>query len=97
MSAAPIELETRVAAKPELVFEYFVQPALYRRWKGNTAELDPRPGGLYRVVMPTGHVVLGEYVVVEPPSRVVFTWGLGRQPRAAPRVDHRRSDPGAGR
>ncbi len=75
MSAVPIELETRVAARPEVVFAYFVQPELYRRWKGNTAELDPRPGGVYRVFMPTGHVVLGEYVLVEPPIRVVFTWG----------------------
>ena len=46
MSAAPIELETRVAALPEFVFAYFVQPDLYRRWKGLTAELDPRPGGV---------------------------------------------------
>jgi uncharacterized protein YndB with AHSA1/START domain len=84
VSADPIELETRVAARRELVFAYFVQPELYRRWKGNTAELDPRPGGLYRVVMPTGHVVLGEYVLVEPPSRVVFTWGWEGNPDLPP-------------
>ncbi len=84
MSAAPIELETRVAARPELVFAYFVQPELYRRWKGTAAELDPRPGGLYRVVMPTGHIVVGEYVLVEPPSRVVFTWGWEGNPDLPP-------------
>jgi uncharacterized protein YndB with AHSA1/START domain len=84
VTAAPIELETRVAAPPEIVFAYFVQPALYRRWKGSTAELDPRPGGLYRVTMPTGQVALGEYVVVEPPSRVIFTWGWEGNPDLPP-------------
>src|SRR5437899_2042975 len=48
----------------------------YRRWKGTTAELDARPGGLYRVLMPSGDRVRGEYVTVEPPHRVVFTWGF---------------------
>src|SRR5260370_27582893 len=34
--------------------------------------------------MPTGHVVLGEYVLVEPPSRVVFTWGWEGNPDLPP-------------
>ena len=72
----PIELETRIGAPPEVVFAYFVDPDLYRRWKGSTAELDARPGGLYRVLMPSGDRVRGEYVTVEPPNRVVFTWGF---------------------
>jgi uncharacterized protein YndB with AHSA1/START domain len=53
-----------------------VDPDLYRRWKGTTAELDAQPGGLYRVLMPSGDQVRGEYVAVEPPHRVVFTWGF---------------------
>jgi uncharacterized protein YndB with AHSA1/START domain len=83
-AAARLELETRVAARPEFVFAYFVQPELYRRWKGTGAELDARPGGGYRVMMPTGHVVVGEYVVVEPPMRVVFTWGWEGDPDLPP-------------
>jgi uncharacterized protein YndB with AHSA1/START domain len=59
-----------------VVFAYFIDPELYQRWKGNTPELDPRPGGLYRVLMPSGDLVRGEYVTVEPPTRVVFTWGF---------------------
>ncbi len=72
----PIEVQTRIGAPPEVVFAYFVDPDLYRRWKGTTAELDARPGGLYRVLMPSGDRVRGEYVEVEPPHRVVFTWGF---------------------
>jgi len=72
----PIEVQTRIAAPPEVVFAYFVDPELYSRWKGSTAELDARPGGLYRVLMPSGDRVRGQYVSVEPPHRVVFTWGF---------------------
>ena len=76
MIEQPIEVETRIAAPPDVVFAYFTDPELYRRWKGSSAELDARPGGLYRVVMPSGDLVRGEYVEVQPPTRVVFTWGF---------------------
>ena len=34
--------------------------------------------------MPAGQVALGTYVVVEPPSRVVFTWGWEGDPDLPP-------------
>ena len=73
--APALVVETRVDAPPDAVFAYFVDPARYRRWKGEDAELDARPGGAYRVRMPRGGTVRGEYTVVEPPRRLVFTWG----------------------
>ena len=72
-----IEIERRIAARPETVFSYFTDPERYRLWQGVDAELDPRPGGIFRVTM-TGRsrtVASGEYVTIEPPTRVVFTWG----------------------
>ena len=39
------------------------------------AELDPRPGGLYRIHVPGGRVAEGRFVALEPPHRIVFTWG----------------------
>jgi uncharacterized protein YndB with AHSA1/START domain len=73
--ATALVVEWRVEAPPETVFSYFVDPEKYRRWKGERAELDPRPGGRYRVNMDGRAVVRGEYVAVDPPHRVVFTWG----------------------
>jgi uncharacterized protein YndB with AHSA1/START domain len=70
-----IEREMRIDASRETVFEFFTDPAKMVRWKGVTATLDPRPGGLYRVQMNEQAVARGEYVVVDPPNRVVFTWG----------------------
>jgi uncharacterized protein YndB with AHSA1/START domain len=70
-----IEREVRIDASPETVFDFFTDPAKMVRWKGATATLDPRPGGVYRVQMNEQAIALGEYVVVDPPNRVVFTWG----------------------
>jgi uncharacterized protein YndB with AHSA1/START domain len=70
-----LEREVRIDASPETVFEFFVDPEKMVRWKGRKAELDPRPGGMYRVEISDQAVARGEYVSIEPPDRVVFTWG----------------------
>jgi uncharacterized protein YndB with AHSA1/START domain len=70
-----VELEIRLEASPHEVFAHFVEPERYVRWQGVRAELDPRPGGVFRVWMDERTIASGEYVTVEPPERVVFTWG----------------------
>jgi len=79
----PLELETRVDAPPEVVFSFLVDPELYVRWQGSEAELDPRPGGRFRVVV-EGNVALGQYVEVHPPHRVVVSWGWEGNPDVPP-------------
>ena len=73
--ATVVEREIRIAARPETVFEFFVDPDKMREWKGRQAELDARPGGTYRVEINEQAIVRGEYVEIAAPSRVVFTWG----------------------
>jgi uncharacterized protein YndB with AHSA1/START domain len=70
-----IEREVRIDASPETVFEFFTDPEKMVRWKGGAATLDPRPGGIYRVEISSQVIARGEYVAVEPPERIVFTWG----------------------
>jgi uncharacterized protein YndB with AHSA1/START domain len=74
-AATVIEREIRIAARPETVFEFFIDPEKMVLWKGRDAQLDARPGGVYRVEMGEQIVARGEYVEVDPPNRVVFTWG----------------------
>ena len=72
-----ITLALRIDAPPEVVFSYFTDAERYRMWQGSEAELDARPGGVFRVTM-TGQsktVASGIFLEVEPHSRVVFTWG----------------------
>jgi uncharacterized protein YndB with AHSA1/START domain len=84
-STDAVEREIRIDAEPETVFAFFTEPELLLRWKGVDAQLDPVPGGTYRVVMHDRRTVLGRYVVVEPPTRLVFTWGFdGEDPLVAP-------------
>jgi uncharacterized protein YndB with AHSA1/START domain len=64
-----------IKASPETVWEFFVDPEKLVRWKGMTAELDPTPGGIYRCEVIPGHTALGEYVELDRPNRLVFTWG----------------------
>lgn len=67
--------ERFVNAPIETVFAMFVDPRLLVRWLGAPAELDPRPGGVFRVTLAAGDVWSGRYLEVDPPRRVVFTWG----------------------
>ena len=70
-----VEREVRIAASPETIFPFFTDPEKMVRWKGATATLDARPGGIYRVDVTGRDMARGEYVEVTPPTRVVFTWG----------------------
>ena len=70
-----IERTISIAASPETIWEFFVDPDKLVRWKGMNADLDPRPGGTYRCEVIPGHTARGEYVELDPPRRLVFTWG----------------------
>ena len=65
----------RIAAPPEVVFPYFTDAALAVKWIADAAYLDARPGGALAIDV-RGNPARGEYVVVDPPRRVVFTWGI---------------------
>jgi uncharacterized protein YndB with AHSA1/START domain len=70
-----ISASVRIAAPPEVVFPYFTDPRLMVTWIGERAELDARPGGALAVDFGSA-AARGTYVAVEPPHRVVFTWGI---------------------
>ena len=60
-----VRREIAIAASPETVWEFLVQPEKATRWMGQAASLDPRPGGEYRVEVIPGNVALGEFIEVE--------------------------------
>jgi uncharacterized protein YndB with AHSA1/START domain len=70
-----VEQEIFVEAKPVDVFPYFTDPALMVRWIGREAKLDARAGGPYQIEINPGDTAAGEYVLIDPPSRLVMTWG----------------------
>jgi uncharacterized protein YndB with AHSA1/START domain len=70
-----VEREIAIAARPETVWDFLVDEAKITRWMGTRAELDPRPGGIYLVGVIPNHTVRGEFMELDPPRRLVFTFG----------------------
>ncbi|HWO16801.1 MAG TPA: SRPBCC domain-containing protein [Solirubrobacterales bacterium] len=58
---SPLEYELRVAARPETVFAFFTDPRKMTQWMGAQATLDPRPGGICRIVFRPPEEKIGEF------------------------------------
>jgi uncharacterized protein YndB with AHSA1/START domain len=75
-----------IHASPERLFEAWTEPEQLRAWWGPegiiciAAEVDLRTRGRYRIgnQLPDQRVlwIVGEFEVVEPPRRLVYTWRL---------------------
>lgn len=83
--SAVIEVQRTFGAQPGAVFRAWTDPAVLAKWLAprpyccESAELDVRVGGRYRIAMynpETGNkpVVGGVYETVEPGRRLAFTW-----------------------
>jgi uncharacterized protein YndB with AHSA1/START domain len=79
-----LHLERVVPAPPPAVFTAHADPDLLEKWWGPAGfsapsiELDLRAGGRYRIAMqpPEGALfyLVGEFVEVDPPTRLVYTF-----------------------
>src|SRR5580765_2685843 len=70
-----IEREIAIAASPETIWEFLVDPEKMTRWMGRSVTLDPQPGGAWRCDVIPGHTASGEIVEIDAPHRLVYTWG----------------------
>lgn len=78
--ARTVTVERRIQGDPAEVFSYFTDPDKHVLWQGLSAELDPRPGGVYLVEMTPRSRVRGRYVSVDKPRRIVLEWGIEAEP-----------------
>ena len=76
--------ELEIDASPETVWELLVDPVKMTRWMGMSATLEARPGGVYRCNVVPGHTAVGEVIEVDPPRRLVHTWGWEEGGSVAP-------------
>ncbi|RKE22265.1 SRPBCC domain-containing protein [Streptomyces sp. TLI_171] len=75
MTTDRVVLERRIAARPETVFAFFTDREKWLSWMGRDGDFSFAPGGKYRTNVNADHYAVGEFLVLEPPHRVVFTWG----------------------
>ena len=72
---AQLVREVMIEATPETIWPFLTEPDCLVAWHGTVAEIDPRPGGIYRVLVAGQFQSAGEYVEVIPMEKVVFTFG----------------------
>lgn len=72
---AELVREIVVDATPETIWPFLTEPDKHLAWEGTVVDIDPRPGGVHRVLVGGAHQAAGEYVEVVPYERVVFTFG----------------------
>ena len=91
-----LTLDRTLRAPPARVWAAWTQPEVMATWFGphhvrvEQAEADVRVGGRFRVVMREDngerHEVAGDYAVVEPERRLVFSWAWVSMPERVSRV-----------
>lgn len=88
-----VRVAIRIAATPETVWTFLAQPDRFAAWIGAFAgqpplpgtSIDPQPGGKLRVAYPGGrNTALGEVLELEPPRRILFSWGYSEEAQGVP-------------
>lgn len=73
--AHQINRTVTVLAPRETVFQYLTETPRWAAWWGAGSTIDARPGGRMHIRYPDGTEAAGDVVEVDPPSRIVFTYG----------------------
>jgi uncharacterized protein YndB with AHSA1/START domain len=95
-SSLSLIVRRRIAATPERLFDAWTRAGELRQWWGPenvqciAAEVDLRVGGVYRIAnqLPDGNVlwISGEFLSIERPHRLEYTWRAGSPDAPAERV-----------
>jgi uncharacterized protein YndB with AHSA1/START domain len=83
MEAEPVTASLYIESPPDRVYQYFTRPEALTEWMGDYARLDPSPGGRFDVDI-KGTPVRGHYLHLDPPHRLVISWGYSGSPHLPP-------------
>jgi uncharacterized protein YndB with AHSA1/START domain len=70
-----IERDVRIAASPETVFDFWIDPEKLVRWMGRTVTVESRAGGAFRIDYNGSDIASGTIVEIDRPRRLVLSWG----------------------
>lgn len=74
MSTA-LELTIDIAARPETVFGFLTEPALFREWMGAASTMSTDGSRSFSIPYPSGDEAVGDVLEIDRPRRVVYSWG----------------------
>lgn len=77
IASLPHQLDRTVVihATPETVFRFFTDSKRWAKWWGRGSTIDARPGGQFLIQYPEGTQAAGEVIELDPPRRIVLTYG----------------------
>jgi uncharacterized protein YndB with AHSA1/START domain len=64
-----------IAAEKTTVFRFFTDSKRFADWWGAGSNIEGRKGGQVQICYPNGVKAGGEVIEIEPPGRIVFTYG----------------------
>lgn len=71
-----LERTILICAERSTVFEFFTDSRLFADWWGQGSTIEGRSGGAVRICFPGDIKASGEILEIQPPSRIVFTYGF---------------------
>ncbi|MDH5580001.1 MAG: SRPBCC domain-containing protein [Betaproteobacteria bacterium] len=71
-----LERSMRIRARRERIFRFFTDSERWSSWLGVGSTIEPRPGGRVSIRYPNGVEAGGEVLEIEPPARLVFSFGF---------------------
>jgi uncharacterized protein YndB with AHSA1/START domain len=83
MASEPLTASVHIDAPPEVVYDYFTRADAIVTWMGDFAVLEPEPGGRF-VLDIRGAPVRGRFLELDPPRRLVISWGYAGSERLPP-------------
>ena len=78
-----VTASVHIDAPPERVYEYFTRPEAIVSWMGDYALLEAQPGGRFDLDI-LGAPVRGRYLHLDPPHRLLISWGYAGSDRLPP-------------
>ncbi|MCI0412556.1 SRPBCC domain-containing protein [bacterium] len=71
-----LERKILICAKRSTVFRYFTDSKRFADWWGEGSTIEGRPGGSMKIRFPNGIQASGKILEIEPPERIVFSYGF---------------------
>lgn len=71
-----LERKILICAKRSTVFRYFTDSKRFADWWGEGSSIEGRAGGAMKIRFPNGILASGKILEIEPPQRIVFSYGF---------------------